>query len=380
MRMERLAVLGRAPATAQSLAAIRTPHDGASGANSLDAIKREQRAESRRAESREQRAESREQRAESREAESRELKLYQPPRRSTPRLSRCRSPRPTEFPPPLAGDPPCADESRAAHLPAASGEPSAGRPPGAPVPLARTRGPKRALPKRATRGRGTSTGLRAILTRPGVLLAISTAVARRNWALTVDVLWNLLGMGGRSRTVPAVAMTGAGVGLGVVSPGTSEAVSEGGRGESVELARNTRASGAGSLDPRLNSSCRSDGPSRGGGISRRWRSIGQFRTAPIGARSIRNCQSLLQPETSRLGRWSRHAVRSYKRRRRPEGRSVFRPYVWNGNPGNSSGTAASATSGSWMVSGLRRVVRRVFTGRRKRCACRCSGKQLGTVP
>ena len=45
-----------------------------------------------------------------------------------PRLSRCRSPRPPEFSPPLAGDPPCADESRAAHLPAASGEPSAAIP------------------------------------------------------------------------------------------------------------------------------------------------------------------------------------------------------------------------------------------------------------
>ena len=67
--------------------------------------------------------------------------------------------------------------------------------------------------------------------------------------MTVDVLWNFLGMGGRSRTAPAVAMTGAGFGLGEVSPGTSEAVSEGGRGESVELARNTRASGAGSRDP-----------------------------------------------------------------------------------------------------------------------------------
>ena len=79
MRMERQEVLGRAPATAQSRAAVRTPHDGASGANSLDAIRaesREPRAESRepRAESPEPRAESREPRAESREprAESRE--------------------------------------------------------------------------------------------------------------------------------------------------------------------------------------------------------------------------------------------------------------------------------------------------------------------
>ena len=80
MRMERQAVLVRAPATAQPPAAMRTPHDGASGANSLDAIRRaesrEPRAESRepRAESREPRAESREPRAESREprAESRE--------------------------------------------------------------------------------------------------------------------------------------------------------------------------------------------------------------------------------------------------------------------------------------------------------------------
>ena len=104
MRMGRQEVLGRAPAAAQSPAAMRTPHDGASGANSLDAIKREPRAE------------------------SREPKLYQPPRRSTPRLSRCRSPRPTESPPPLAGEPPCADEYRAAHLPAASGEPSAAIP------------------------------------------------------------------------------------------------------------------------------------------------------------------------------------------------------------------------------------------------------------
>ena len=181
MRMERHEGLGHAPAAAQSRAAVRTsqtPQDGTSGADSLDAIKREPRAESRepraesrepraesrepraesrepraesrepraesrepraesrepRAESREPRAESREPRAESREprAESREPRVYQPPRRSTPRLSRCRSPRPPDFSPPLAGAPPCADESRAAHLPAASGEPSAAIPgPGA---------------------------------------------------------------------------------------------------------------------------------------------------------------------------------------------------------------------------------------------------------
>ena len=223
MRMKRQEVLGRAPAAAQSPAAMRTPHDGASGANSLDAIRREpraERAESRepraesrepraesrepraesrepraesrepraesrepraesrepraesrepraesrepRAESREPRAESREPRAESREprAESREPRVYQPPRRPTPRLSRCRSPRPPEFPPPLAGDPPCADESRAAHLPAASGEPFAGRPPRAPASHARVRGPNR-----ATGLQQTSTGLRAIPTR-----------------------------------------------------------------------------------------------------------------------------------------------------------------------------------------------------------------------
>ena len=77
-----------------------------------------------------------------------------------PRLSRCRSPRPPEFPPPLAGDPPCADESRAAHLPAASGEPFAGRPPRAPASHARVRGPNR-----ATGLQQTSTGLRAIPTR-----------------------------------------------------------------------------------------------------------------------------------------------------------------------------------------------------------------------
>ena len=162
---------------------------------------REPRAESRepRAESREPRAESREPRAESREprAESREPRARPPGcrepepraytnRRGAPCLSRCRSPRPPEFSPPLAGDPPCADESRAAHLPAASGEPFAGRPPGAPASPARARGPKRALPKRATRGRGgTSTGLRAFLTRLGVLLAISTAVARRHSGLAM---------------------------------------------------------------------------------------------------------------------------------------------------------------------------------------------------
>ena len=53
-----------------------------------------------------------------------------------PRLSRCRSPRPPEFPPPLAGGPPCADESRAAHLPAASDEPSEVSADGGPAGLA----------------------------------------------------------------------------------------------------------------------------------------------------------------------------------------------------------------------------------------------------
>ena len=105
---------------------------------------REPRAESRepRAESREPRAESREPRAESREprAESREPRLYQPPGRTMPRLSRCRSPRPAEISPPLAGEAPGANHPRAACLPAASGEHAAGSAPGASVACAPARG------------------------------------------------------------------------------------------------------------------------------------------------------------------------------------------------------------------------------------------------
>ena len=136
-------------------------------------------------------------------AESREPRVYQPPGHAMPRLSRCRSPRPPEFPPPLAGDPSCADESRAAHLPAASGKPFAGRTSGAPVPLVRARGPKRALPKRATRGRGTSTGLRTFLTRLGVLLAFSTAVARRHSGLAMRFPGRSQHTGGRWLTALA---------------------------------------------------------------------------------------------------------------------------------------------------------------------------------
>ena len=206
---------------------------------------REPRAESRepRAESREPRAESREPRAESREprAESREPRAesrYQPPRRRHASAEPMQvAPTDAEFSPPLAGDPPCADESRAAHLPAASGEPSAGRPPGAPVPLARTRGPK---PRVAEACREVEEHrAAAFLTRLGVLLGISTAVARRHrGGDTLSRAWPTHGL--RRLTAFAAGGCGGFARRGVAGqPGHAG----GGRGRAAGLSRSGGAPG-----------------------------------------------------------------------------------------------------------------------------------------
>ena len=49
---------------------------------------------------------------------------------------------------------------------------------------------------------------------------IFTVIKSNKWGLIMDVLWNFLRMGGRSRAAPAVAITGVGFEFGVMSPGT----------------------------------------------------------------------------------------------------------------------------------------------------------------